>query len=120
LAIEVRHIHRNRTLVVTGGALILATLVVVVSAVIDQPTSHSVALTWSAPAPVDGVTIAGYNIYRSTTAGGPYIPIAFHVSETAYKDTLVSSPRTYYYVVTSVDTVGRESAYSEEIKTVIP
>jgi fibronectin type 3 domain-containing protein len=112
--------HRNQTLLVAGGALVLATLVVVVSAVIDQPTSHSVALTWDAPAPVEGVTLAGYNVFRSTTAGGPYVPIAFNVSERAYKDTLVSGARTYYYVVTAVDSRGHESAHSEEIKTVIP
>jgi fibronectin type 3 domain-containing protein len=91
-----------------------------VSALLDRPTAHSVALTWNAPAPVDGVTIVGYNIYRGTTAGGPYVPIALHVSETAYKDTLVNNDRTYYYVVTAVDSAGRESAYSEEIKAVIP
>ena len=113
-------IHRKRTPLFIGGAVVLAIVVVLVSAVIDRPTAHSVSLTWNAPAPVEGVTITGYNIYRSTTAGGPYVPISFHVSGTAYKDTLVSGGRTYYYVITSVDSAGHESAYSEELKTEIP
>jgi fibronectin type 3 domain-containing protein len=113
--------HRNRTLLIVGGALVLATtLAIVVSAVLDRPTTHSITLRWNSPVPVEGVTPTEYNVYRSTTAGGPYVPIAFNVSERAYKDTLVSGARTYYYVVTSVDSRGHESAYSEEIKTVIP
>lgn len=113
--------RRNRILLIVVGAIFLATtLAMVVSAVLDRPTTHSITLTWNSPAPVDGVTLTGYNVYRSTTAGGPYVPIAFNVSERAYKDTLVSGARTYYYVVTSVDSRGHESAYSEEIKTVVP
>jgi len=113
--------HRNRTLLIVGGAVVLATtLAIVLSAVLDRPTTHSVTLTWSSPAPVDGVTLTGYNVYRGTTAGGPYVPIALNVSESGYKDTLVSGARTYYYVVTSVDSRGHESAYSKEIRTVIP
>src|SRR6185369_1891146 len=96
------------------------TLAIVVSAVLDRPTPHTITLTWNSPTPVEGVTLTGYNVYRSTTAGGPYVPIAFDVREMAYKDTLVSGARTYYYVVTSVDSRGHESAYSEEIKTVVP
>ena len=113
--------RRNRILLVVIGAIFLATtLAMVVSAVLDSQTTHSITLTWNSPAPVEGVTLTGYNVYRSTAAGGPYVPIAFNVSERAYKDTLVSGARTYYYVVTSVDSRGHESAYSEEIKTVIP
>jgi fibronectin type 3 domain-containing protein len=118
---EVRKMDRDRTLLILGGALVVATtLVIVVSAVLDKPTPHAITLIWNSPAPVEGVTLTGYNVYRSTTAGGPYVPIAFNVSERAYKDTLVSGARTYYYVVTSVDSRGHESAYSEEIKTVVP
>jgi fibronectin type 3 domain-containing protein len=95
-------------------------LALVVSAVMRRPTTHIVTLTWNSPAPVEGVTVTGYNVYRSTSAGGPYVPIAFNVSERRYKDTLVSGARTYYYVVTSVDSRGHESAYSKEIRTVIP
>jgi fibronectin type 3 domain-containing protein len=113
--------HRNRTLLISSGAVALATtLAIVVSPVLDRPTPHTISLTWNLPAPVEGVTLTGYNVYRSTTAGGPYVLIAFDVSERSYKDALVSGGRTYYYVVTSVDSRGHESAYSEEIKTVIP
>ena len=112
--------RRNRILLIAVGAIFLATTLAMVSAMLDRPTTHSITLTWNSPAPVDGVTLTGYNLYRSTTAGGPYVPIGFNVSERSYKDTLVSGARTYYYVVTSVDSRGHESAYSEEIKTVVP
>jgi len=113
--------HRNRTLLIVGGAVVLATtLAIVVSAVLDRPTPHNITLTWNSPVTVEGVRFTGYNIYRGTTAGGPYVPIAFDVREMAYKDTLVSGARTYYYVVTALDSRGHQSAYSEEIKTAVP
>jgi fibronectin type 3 domain-containing protein len=113
--------RRNRILLIAVGAIFVATtLAMVVSAILDRPTTHSVTLTWNSPVTVEGVRFTGYNIYRGTTAGGPYVPIAFNVSERGYKDTLVSGARTYYYVVTSVDSRGHESAYSTEIRTVIP
>jgi hypothetical protein len=116
----VRRMHRNPTLVFAGGVIFLTAIVALVSANFDRPSSHTVTLTWNPPARVRGLAISGYNVYRSTAAGGPYVPLARDISGTAYKDALVSSGRTYYYVVTSVDSAGRESSYSEELKTVIP
>jgi fibronectin type 3 domain-containing protein len=112
---------RTRTLlIIASTAIAAAVLFIVVSAVIGSPTAHSVALTWNAPPPIQGGVVTGYNVYRSTTAGGPYVPIAFQVTATAYKDMLVTSGRTYYYVVTSVDSAGHESTHSEEVRAVIP
>jgi fibronectin type 3 domain-containing protein len=81
---------------------------------------HRVQLSWHASPPVSGVTEAGYNIYRSTTSGGPYVLIASNVTHLSYTDALVNSGKTYYYTVTSVDQGGRESRYSVEITAVIP
>ncbi|WP_312421848.1 fibronectin type III domain-containing protein [Anaerospora hongkongensis] len=67
-----------------------------------------VTLSWDA---VTGAT--GYNVKRSTTAGGPYTTIASNVSGTSYVDTGVVNGTTYYYVVTAITADG-ESANSNE------
>jgi fibronectin type 3 domain-containing protein len=69
---------------------------------------------------VPGVTIAGYNLYRSTTSGGPFIKLASNLTAPHYEDGLVGSGRTYFYVVTAIDQNGRESRYSNEARAVIP
>lgn len=71
-------------------------------------------LAWDA---VPGV--AGYNVYRGTVSGGPYVKIAEMVALTSYTDCGLSAG-TYYYVVTSVDSNGVESAYSNEAVAQIP
>lgn len=75
---------------------------------------HSVNLKWNPPAPVPGVTVASYNVYRGTQSGGPYEKIASGVTGASYKDRDVSSGKTYYYVVRTVDVVGRESRPSNQ------
>lgn len=67
-----------------------------------------VTLSWTA---VDGAT--GYNVKRSTTAGGPYTTIAPSVQGTSYVDSAVTNGTTYYYVVTAI-TANGESANSNE------
>jgi hypothetical protein len=82
-----------------------------------QAVSHSVGLTWNASTS----TVVGYNVYRSTTSGGPYTLITSSlVSGTTYSDTSVSAGVTYYYVVTAVDSSGNESAYSNEASATVP
>ena len=56
-----------------------------------------------------------YNIYRSTTPGGPYTLIKEgHVTDYAvYADFGLTNGVTYYYVVTSISN-GIESEYSNE------
>jgi fibronectin type 3 domain-containing protein len=85
-----------------------------------KPKQHSVILTWKAPTPIAAVAVTGYNIYRSTTSGGPYVEIASGVPNLTYTDKIVVSGKTYFYVVTAVNQVKNESRYSEEIKAVIP
>lgn len=81
---------------------------------------HSVTLTWQAPRSDAGSAIVGYNVYRSTTSGGPFVKLASRVPEPRYEDRLVNGSRTYYYVVTAVDQGGRESRFSGEARAVIP
>jgi len=54
-----------------------------------------------------------YNVYCSTTSGGPYSRIASRVRSSDYSDTGLAPSTTYYYVVTAVDTSRNESDKSE-------
>jgi hypothetical protein len=67
-----------------------------------------VTLSWTA---VSDAT--GYNIKRSTTAGGPYTNVGSNVSGTSYVDSSVTNGTTYYYVVTALNGTA-ESANSNE------
>lgn len=83
-------------------------------------TPHSVALNWTAST---GSNIAGYNVYRGTTANGPY-PTKLNttglVDAVQFTDNSVTSGTTYYYVVTAVDTSSDESAFSNQASAIIP
>jgi hypothetical protein len=79
---------------------------------------HWVTLTWKPPAPTGAAV--GYNIYRATTSGGPYVVIASRVSGPPYEDRIVISGRTYFYVVTAVDGAGHESRFSGEVRAQVP
>ena len=79
--------------------------------------SYSTSLSWTASASV----VTGYNVYRSTASGGPYTKLNPNVdSNTSYSDTSVQAGLIYYYVVTSVDSSGGESAYSNQASVTIP
>ncbi|RLJ18328.1 hypothetical protein DJ031_11755 [bacterium endosymbiont of Escarpia laminata] len=75
-----------------------------------RPKSNEVFLTWTPVAGADS-----YNVYRSTTPGGPYAQIASgHVCDyCAYYNPGLINGVTYYYVVTSVSG-GSESLSSNE------
>jgi fibronectin type 3 domain-containing protein len=81
---------------------------------------HSVTLSWKSPPPSNGPKVIGYNIYRSTSSSGPYARVASEVKGPTYKDELVNSGTTYYYVVKSVNESGIESQPSEEIRVTVP
>ena len=82
-----------------------------------QPVSHSVTLTWTASTS----TVSGYNAYRSTVTGGPYTKLnTTPVAATTYVDSTVQAAQTYFYVVTSVDSSGVESADSVEVSATVP
>jgi len=55
-----------------------------------------------------------YNIKRSNTHGGPYTTIATNIASAAFADTNILTARRYYYVVSSVNSVG-ESTNSREV-----
>lgn len=85
---------------------------------VDAPTLNpatalpdAVQLTWNA---VTGAT--GYIVSSSGTAGGPYTAIATITSgtTTTYTDNTAMYPKTYYYVVQTVEG-ALVSAYSNEV-----
>ena len=81
------------------------------------PAQHSVLLSWTASV---SPNITGYNVYRSTSSGGPYSKIASLDPNTSYTDGSVTNGSTYYYVTTAVDSSNQESANSNQAQAVIP
>lgn len=79
---------------------------------------HIVDLSWNAS---PSSPIAGYNVYRSTSANGTFSKINPALDASLYyADNTVQSGTTYYYVTTAVDTSGEESSYSNMTTAVIP
>jgi len=73
---------------------------------------HAVSLDWNDNVEPD---LAGYNVYRADTAGGPYALLnGTLLTASSYQDTAVVDGTPYYYVVTAEDTWGNESAASNE------
>ncbi|MGN6370532.1 MAG: LamG-like jellyroll fold domain-containing protein [Phycisphaerae bacterium] len=67
-----------------------------------------VRLSWNAvPA------ASGYNLYRSTTAGGPYTVIAGHIAGTTYTDSSVTDGSSYYYSLRAYNLLDEGPASNE-------
>jgi hypothetical protein len=79
--------------------------------------AHSVSLSW-----IDGdAGVTGYNTYVASVSGGPYLRLtSTSIAGTSYVDSSVQSGRTYYYVVTALDSTNQESTYSSEIAAIVP
>jgi fibronectin type 3 domain-containing protein len=99
-------------------AILIALLFAIVVSLTDNLiASQSVALTWTASTS----SVAGYNAYRGSQSGGPYILLnSSLVTGTAYSDVTVQAGQTYYYVATAVDSNNNESAYSNEASVTVP
>ena len=79
---------------------------------------HSVSLSWG---PSTSADVIGYNIYRGTQSGGPYSQVnSSPDSNTTATDDHVSAGQTYYYVVTTVNSAGLESSYSNQASAMVP
>ena len=71
------------------------------------PADRSVTLRWTGSAP-------RYNIYRGTISGGPYTKINSDIKKNFYTDNTPVNGTTYYYVVTSLDSLENESGNSSQ------
>jgi len=77
------------------------------------PGNSTVSLNWNDNNESD---LAGYNVYRTLTSGSAYSKLnSSLVSSSNYTDNGASGGRTYYYVVTAVDTSWNESNDSNEV-----
>lgn len=69
-------------------------------------------LNWNDGTDLD---LAGYNVYRGTSSGGPYAKRnASLLTSSDYSDTGLSAGATYHYVVRAVDTSNNESGNSNQ------
>ena len=106
-----------------NGSIGALSAVILISGNVDlQPTAApslslanegnaSIDLSWSSVA-----GSAGYNVYRSPLSGGGWVKLNNSpVAGTTFTDSGVQNAKTYYYVVTSLDGIGNESGYSNEV-----
>ncbi|MBI1797101.1 MAG: hypothetical protein HYR74_08625 [Candidatus Eisenbacteria bacterium] len=77
----------------------------------SKQSDTSVHVTWAANSEPD---LNGYDVYRATAAGGPYVKLnGALVSATDYLDnTIASGTAQVWYQVTALDNSGNESARS--------
>ena len=82
--------------------------------VTPSPHLTSIDLSWPVPAS-GGSPVTSYRVYRGTSPGGelatPISPANY--TPTTFSDTTVTQGVTYYYQVTAVDSVSRETRSSE-------
>ena len=89
----------------------------VVTGTATSTIQHSVDLSWNPSTSI----VAGYNVYRGGSLGGPYTKINSSLYAAAnYTDGTVQSGQTYFYVTTAMDSSGVESGYSNAVSAVIP
>ncbi len=84
------------------------------------PPSNSASLAWDA---VTAPNLSGYRVYFGTAPGTYLQPLGQGISVgnvTAYTLTGLASGSLYYFAVTAFDTLGMESAYSNEVSKSIP
>jgi Glycosyl hydrolase catalytic core/Ricin-type beta-trefoil lectin domain-like len=70
--------------------------------------SQSATLNWSGNG-------SFYNVYRSLNSGGPYTKTVNLATNLTYTDTPLQNGAAYYYVVSALNILGEESAYSSEV-----
>ena len=80
---------------------------------VATPGNGSVSIDWQDNPEVN---ILGYDVYRSTTSGGPYTKLNTNLLTTSdYSDATALNSNTYYYVTRAVDTGSNQSVNSAEM-----
>jgi hypothetical protein len=103
---------------ICNSALVQQVLNAALGAGCSATISHSVSLGWTASA---SANVAGYNVYRSSTSGGPFTKLnSSLVITTSFTDSSVLGGQNYYYVTTAVDTGNNESIDSNQAQAAIP
>lgn len=107
-------------LVLLFAALVIPTKAQSPGSINWKGTPHGVSLSCTSNGGI------GFNFYRGTTSGGPYVKVNTAATPTcAFQDQVGTATgpltsTTYFYVATSVDASGNESAYSLEASVVTP
>lgn len=97
--------------------------VVPLSFAIAAPTEmERVVLSWVSNSESD---LAGYNLYRSESATGPFArvnanPIASGIGSTTYQDEGLKIAVKYYYQLKAIDIAGNESPSTQTLAVVTP
>ncbi len=85
----------------------------IVTGLTAQPANGGIQLNWNASSTVTDPLVTGYNVYRSTSAGGTYVKItSAPVTSASYLDLTAPTSQTSYYKVTAVNNFSGESAQS--------
>ncbi|WP_158559120.1 fibronectin type III domain-containing protein [Deminuibacter soli] len=91
---------------ITGGAVPTAPTNLTATAV----SFNKINLSWTDTSSIE----TGTEIYRSTSAAGPYVTVAtLKAGKTTYSDTTVQASTTYYYKIKDVGAYG-SSPYNDE------
>ena len=102
------------------SALILFALLLVPFHFITAAQSqHSITVAWTFTQGADAAI--GFNVYRGTTTGGPYVALnttPLPLTTLTYSDAAGVAGTKYFYVITSIDAQGFESGYSTEASAI--
>ena len=103
---------------VCGSTLVQQTLSAALGEGCSATITHAVSLNWG---PSTSSNIAGYNVYRSTSPGGPYTQLnPALLTATSFTDANVTAGQTYYYVTAAVNTSNNQSSYSNQAQATVP
>jgi len=109
--LRLRHILAPATTLFVQAAILISSGTAA-AVVVDRA---QVNLAWQAPECSD---VAGYNVLRATQPGGPYTKLnGALLTSVSFTDDSVEDMATYFYVVTSRDFAGNESAPGTEFES---
>lgn len=80
----------------------------------DSTTTATIQLQWNAPT----APVVGYNVYRGTQSGGPYV-LAGSTPTIGFSEKVAKVAQSLFYVTTAVNASSKESALSNEAKAVV-
>jgi len=104
-----------------GNATLQLILVTLQQPQVRQATPsgpYSVSLSWK---PSQTAGVIGYNIYRSSRSGGPYVKLnSVPLAAPSFEDVTVTPGASYYYVSTALNSKGMESPRSNEVRSIVP
>jgi hypothetical protein len=85
---------------------------------INTPTGEAATISWETSG---GPELAGHKIYQATAPGAYGAPIAtVPITVTNYTVTGLEAGTTYFFVVTTYNSDGTESPFSNEVIKTIP